>query len=165
MTLPATSLSFSFPSSANMPTTGDDIRSQYNKAANGIKIGAIVGGVLGGIALIAFIVIVIFIVRRSNRRTAERLKMQQNNAQFMQHRHHTYGAPSPIPASASTPAPSYIPEMQQPKDVPQSFRPQEVYGGVNQVHEMQAGAGALKELPVGSGGGGRPKELLAGSNV
>jgi hypothetical protein len=42
--------------------TGDDSKTQYNKTANGIKIGAIVGGVLGGVALIAFIVAVVIIV-------------------------------------------------------------------------------------------------------
>ncbi|KAH7061731.1 hypothetical protein BKA63DRAFT_528069 [Paraphoma chrysanthemicola] len=147
----ATSLSFPFPSSNNMPTSGDDIRSQYNKAATGIKTGAIVGGVLGGVAIIAFVVIVIFIVRRSNRRTAEKLKMQQNNAQYMQQRQqYTYGAPP------SAPAPQYMPEMQHPKDVPPSFRAQEVPGGVNQVHEMQASTGAPKELPAGDGGARGP---------
>tara|TARA_R110002003_G_scaffold463_2_gene20034 strand:+ start:8149 stop:8541 length:393 start_codon:yes stop_codon:yes gene_type:complete len=129
-------------STNDIMSTGNDIKSQYNKTANGIKIGAIVGGVLGGVALIAFIVAVVIIVRRQNRRTAEKINMQHANARYAQ--------PQPQQYTYSTTESAPMLEMEHPKDVRHHLQAQEMGGGVNQVHELRTGG---------------PQELPARSNV
>jgi hypothetical protein len=131
-------------STNDIMSTGNDIKSQYNKTANGIKIGAIVGGVLGGVALIAFIVAVVIIVRRQNRRTAQKINMQHADARYAQ--------PQPQPQQYTNTTTESAPmlEMEHPKHVPHHLQAQEMGGGMNQVQELRTGG---------------PQELPARSNV
>ncbi|KAH7394737.1 hypothetical protein BKA66DRAFT_606401 [Pyrenochaeta sp. MPI-SDFR-AT-0127] len=94
-------------------------------ADKAIRNGAITGGVVGGLAIIGVVIIVLYWIRRQHPKPPkETIKHFEDVEAAPPIYHEQYQAS--------------MPEMEQPARFPPGFRPQEVDGGVNQVHELPA---------------------------